>query len=61
MQDRELRKEELRNEIPAEPDTSDPDAVRVVLKLPNGTRIERRFMKTDSLKVSTHIVFVYMV
>lgn len=55
FQDRELRKETLRSEIPDEPELSDPDAVRIVLKLPNGTRIERRFRKTDSLKVSvTH-------
>jgi len=50
-QDREARKAQLRHEIPPEPDAGDPDAVRVSLKLPHGTRVERRFRKTESLKV----------
>ncbi|WAR17209.1 FAF2B-like protein [Mya arenaria] len=50
LQNRELRKDELRQKIPAEPASTDPDSVRVVLKLPHGTRIERCFRKTDSLK-----------
>ena len=37
-------KVELANEIPEEPDVSDPEAVRVLLKLPNGQRLERRLV-----------------
>ena len=42
----------MRDALPEEPMADDPDAVRVLLKLPNGTRLERRFLKTHSLKVS---------
>lgn len=44
-------KEELKIEIPEEPAVDDPDVVRIVLKLPHGSRIERRFLKNQSLKV----------
>ena len=37
-------KVELANEIPEEPDVSDPEAVRVLLKLPDGQRLERRLV-----------------
>ncbi len=47
----QLRKEELRNTLPPEPDADHPDAIKILLKLPNGTRLERRFLKTDSLQV----------
>jgi hypothetical protein len=46
------RKETLKNEIPEEPNTTDPDTIRIVLKLPHGARVERRFLKTQSLKVT---------
>ncbi|KAH3712656.1 hypothetical protein DPMN_072409 [Dreissena polymorpha] len=59
LQERENRKDELRQEIPAEPDDSDPDAIRVVLKLPHGTRIERRFRKTESLKYLYYFTFCH--
>ena len=32
------------NETSEEPDVSDPEAVRVLLKLPNGQRLERRLV-----------------
>ena len=35
-------KVELANEIPEEPEVSHPEAVRVLLKLPDGQRLERR-------------------
>lgn len=37
--------------VPSEPQTTDPESITVVFKLPNGTRIERRFLKSNSLKV----------
>ena len=51
LQEIERRKAVLRNEIPEEPDSDDPNTIKILLKLPNGIRLERRFLKTDSLKV----------
>jgi len=45
------RKEDLRQQLPAEPEADHPDAVKIVLKLPSGIRLERRFYPTDSLQV----------
>lgn len=42
--DRKLR-------IPEEPENSDPNSIRVLIKLPNGKRLERRFLKSHSLQV----------
>ena len=41
---------DLANEIPEEPDVNHPEAVRVLIKLPDGRRLERRFLLTHSLK-----------
>lgn len=38
--------------MPDEPDPSDADAILLLFILPNGTRLERRFRRTDLLKVS---------
>lgn len=46
------RKEEIREQLPSEPGPNDPEAIKILLKLPNGVRLERRFYKTDSLAVS---------
>lgn len=56
-EDRRLElKERVRNElvqqVPSEPADSDPNALDIVFKLPNGMRINRRFLKSDSLSVS---------
>ena len=45
------QKEDLREHLPPEPDVDHPDAVKILLKLPNGIRLERRFFKNDSLQV----------
>lgn len=45
------RKEDLRRQLPVEPESDHPDAVKILLKLPNGIRLERRFYRTDSLQV----------
>ncbi|KAJ7357568.1 FAS-associated factor 2 [Desmophyllum pertusum] len=48
--DRKLR-------IPEEPESSDPDSVRVLIKMPNGKRLERRFLKSHSLQALYDFVF----
>ena len=45
--------------IPPEPDKSSPDVVRIVIKLPEGQRLERRFLKTHSLKYLYYYVFCH--
>jgi len=52
-------KVELANEIPEEPEVSHPEAVRVLLKLPDGQRLERRFLLTHSLKHIYYYVFCH--
>ncbi|XP_062520864.1 FAS-associated factor 2-like [Corticium candelabrum] len=37
--------------LPPEPEAGSDNSTRVVIKLPNGRRLERRFAKTDSLQV----------
>ena len=56
FQEMRTRKVELRAAIPAEPDDTDVDSIRIVLKLPNGERIGRRFLKTQSAKVRTSTI-----
>ncbi|KAH6929335.1 hypothetical protein HPB50_026817 [Hyalomma asiaticum] len=41
---------ELVDQIPEEPPDSDPGSIHLVIKLPTGTRLERRFRRTQSLK-----------
>ncbi|XP_025090464.1 FAS-associated factor 2-like isoform X2 [Pomacea canaliculata] len=50
QEERQRRKEELALEIPPEPDVDHPDAIRIVLKTPNGKRLERRFLGIQSSK-----------
>lgn len=45
--------------VPDEPDASHPDAVHVVFKLPCGSRLERRFLKTHSLEAVFYFVFCH--
>ena len=45
------QKIELASKIPDEPPVNEPTAVRIVIKLPEGQRLERRFHKSQSLKV----------
>ena len=52
------QKIELASEIPDEPSVNDPQAVRIVIKLPGGQRLERRFQKCQSLKVSYISIYV---
>jgi len=48
---------ELVDQIPEEPDVSDSNATKLVIKLPNGTRLERRFLKTQSIRYLYYFVF----
>ena len=68
------QKIDLVNEIPEEPESSDPTAVRVLIKLPGGQvalcpcslkiieslqRLERRFLMSHSLKHIYYFVFCH--
>ncbi|CAG2172576.1 unnamed protein product, partial [Oppiella nova] len=50
-------REELVREIPTEPQPNDTNATHIVIKLPNGTRLERRFLKTESIRYLYYFVF----
>merc|ERR1712059_94833 len=53
------QKIDLVNEIPEEPESTDPTAVRVLIKLPGGQRLERRFLMSHSLKHIYYFVFCH--
>lgn len=57
----EEEKERKSECLPPEPPADDPESVKIVLKLPNDTRVERRFLFGQSLTVSTSVIkpFVY--
>lgn len=40
--------------MPAEPEASEADAILLLFILPNGTRLERRFRRSNLLKVSQY-------
>ncbi|XP_071493051.1 FAS-associated factor 2-like [Diadema antillarum] len=52
-----LRIEKAAN-LEDEPDGSNPDAIKILFKLPDGKRLERGFLKTSSLEVLYDFVFV---
>ncbi|XP_077990625.1 FAS-associated factor 2-A-like [Glandiceps talaboti] len=53
---KQLKIEKAEN-LPSEPDCDDPDIIKLVLKFPNGTRIERRFLHSNSVQVLYDYVF----
>ncbi|XP_065897851.1 FAS-associated factor 2-like [Dysidea avara] len=57
--EQELAKEKdaLLQSLPPEPPSSGSDVVRIMFKLPDGSRFERRFNKADKLKVVYDYVF----
>lgn len=59
LQEREDRKNNLRSEIPEEPPKDHSDAIKIVLKLPHGSRIERRFLRAQSLKYLYYFAFCH--
>jgi len=50
---------ELANQIPEEPEPHAEDVVRVVIKLPDGQRLDRRFLLSHSLKHIYYYVFCH--
>lgn len=52
-------KYELVDRIPPEPAVLDSDAIRIVLKLPSGTRLERKFKRKDSVMSLYYYVFCH--
>ncbi|XP_054712003.1 FAS-associated factor 2-like isoform X2 [Uloborus diversus] len=53
------QKIELADQIPEEPPESDFKAIRLMIKLPNGTRLERRFNREQSMKFLYYFVFCH--
>ena len=53
-------KVELANEIPEEPPADDVDSVRIVIKLPDGQRLERRYMVLNFTKfrMKKNVIFI---
>ncbi len=45
-----MKKREIADGLPSEP--HDGEVIRVSVKFPDGTRLERRFARDDSLEVS---------
>ena len=45
------QKIELASEIPDEPPVNEPQAVRIIINLSDGKRLQRRFLRSQSLKV----------
>uniref|UniRef100_A0A8C4TIB6 Fas associated factor family member 2 n=1 Tax=Erpetoichthys calabaricus TaxID=27687 RepID=A0A8C4TIB6_ERPCA len=54
LQEEKERKSEC---LPPEPSQDDPDTVTIVFKLPNDSRVERRFLFTQSLTVIYDFLF----
>lgn len=57
----EIRRQkiELADQIPEEPSVDQPDTVHVMIKLPVGTRLERRFRQNHSLKYLYYFIFCH--
>lgn len=58
-QELQRMKLELIDQIPEEPPDTDPHSIRLVIKLPTGTRLERRFRRSQSLKYLYFYVFCH--
>lgn len=50
---------DLVTEIPEEPEVDHPEVVKMLIKLPGGQRLERRFLKSQSLKYLYLFVFCH--
>lgn len=53
------QKVEFQRHIPDEPTSDHPEAVHIVIKLPNGMRLERRFLQNHSLEAVYYYVFCH--
>lgn len=52
----EQEKLDSAHKVPEEPDPSHPESVHVVFKLPCGSRLDRRFLSSNSLEVCIRYV-----
>lgn len=52
MEQKQIRKQSLKDSIKPEPEATNPDSTLIVFRLPNGSRMQRRFMKFDTVDVS---------
>jgi len=50
---------ELASQIPSEPEVSSKEAIRILIKLPEGQRLERRFLPTHTLHHIYYFVFCH--
>ncbi|MEQ2205838.1 FAS-associated factor 2 [Xenoophorus captivus] len=57
----EEEKERKSECLPPEPPADDPESVKIVFKLPNDTRVERRFLFGQSLTVSNDPVSTHCI
>jgi FAS-associated factor 2 len=61
FQEIQRKKIEYQMHIPDEPPPNHPEAVHIVIKLPNGMRLERRFLQNHSLEVTASYNILYVV
>lgn len=52
-------KYDLADKIPSEPSNQDPETIRILLKLPSGKRLERKFRRKDSVMSLYYFVFCH--
>lgn len=52
----QLRRQ-LKSALPPEPDPNDPSVLRILIKLPDGSRLERRFSPNDSISLLYQFVY----
>ncbi|KAK3720481.1 hypothetical protein RRG08_058369 [Elysia crispata] len=57
--EKEQKKSRIEQELPPEPASSHPESIRILLKIPSGSRIERRFLRNQSLKWLYYYVFCH--
>ena len=60
LQEFEIERALRISRLPEEPDSSSPTAVQVLLRLPSGQRLERRFTETDKLEVWNSTTYIKM-
>eukprot|EP01098_Paradermamoeba_levis_P015584 TRINITY_DN799_c0_g6_i1.p1 TRINITY_DN799_c0_g6~~TRINITY_DN799_c0_g6_i1.p1 ORF type:complete len:301 (+),score=83.70 TRINITY_DN799_c0_g6_i1:591-1493(+) len=49
VENKKQEKQRLREQLPAEPDKTSKDVSHVIIRLPNGSRLERRFNSSEKL------------
>jgi len=52
-------KQELVDHVIAEPNSKSPDVIKLLIKFPNGKKVERKFLKTNSIKSLFYFVFCH--